>query len=49
MKFMSGLKEELFPSDSILVPVGGGGLISGVWPIYIKDVAPSMAVIGVRG
>ena len=39
MKFMSRLKREGVSFDSILVPVGGGGLISGV-ATYIKDVAP---------
>ena len=40
-------QEEGVSFDSILVPVGGGGLISGV-ATYIKDVAPSMEVIGVE-
>ncbi|MEX2785077.1 threonine ammonia-lyase IlvA [Streptococcus sp. H49] len=33
--------------DSVFVPVGGGGLISGV-AAYFKDVAPDMTVIGVE-
>ncbi|MBM7643757.1 threonine ammonia-lyase IlvA [Streptococcus loxodontisalivarius] len=33
--------------DSIFVPVGGGGLISGV-STYIKDCAPEIEVIGVE-
>ena len=33
--------------DSILVPVGGGGLIAGV-SAYIKDQSPEMKVIGVE-
>lgn len=33
--------------DQILVPVGGGGLISGV-ATYIKDVAPELEVVGVE-
>ncbi|AND79906.1 threonine ammonia-lyase IlvA [Streptococcus pantholopis] len=33
--------------DSVFVPVGGGGLISGV-ATYFKDVAPDMTVIGVE-
>ena len=40
-------QEEGVSFDSILVPVGGGGLISGV-ATYLKDVAPSMEVIGVE-
>ena len=40
-------QEEGVSFDSILVPIGGGGLISGV-ATYIKDVAPSMEVIGVE-
>ena len=37
-------QEEGVSFDSILVPVGGGGLISGV-ATYIKDVAPSIEVV----
>ena len=33
--------------DSVFVPVGGGGLISGV-ATYFKDVAPDITVIGVE-
>lgn len=33
--------------DSILVPVGGGGLIAGV-ATYLKDQAPEMEIIGVE-
>lgn len=33
--------------DKIVVPVGGGGLISGV-STYIKDVAPEIEVVGVE-
>lgn len=40
-------QEEGVSFDSILVPVGGGGLISGV-ATYIKDVAPSIEVVGVE-
>ncbi|MGT2906952.1 threonine ammonia-lyase IlvA [Streptococcus dentiloxodontae] len=40
-------QEEGVSFDSILVPVGGGGLIAGV-STYIKDVAPEMMVVGVE-
>lgn len=33
--------------DAIFAPVGGGGLISGI-AAYIKEVAPSVKVIGVE-
>jgi threonine dehydratase len=35
------------PIDAILVPVGGGGLISGI-AAYVKAVAPEISVIGVE-
>lgn len=40
-------QEDAVSFDSILVPVGGGGLISGV-SAYIKDMAPEIKVIGVE-
>lgn len=40
-------KAEGVAFDQIYVPVGGGGLISGV-ATYIKDVAPEIEVIGVE-
>ena len=40
-------QEEGVSFDQIFVPVGGGGLISGV-SAYIKDVSPEIEVIGVE-
>ena len=40
-------QEEGVSFDQIFVPVGGGGLISGV-SAYITDVSPEIAVIGVE-
>lgn len=40
-------QEEGVTFDNIFVPVGGGGLISGV-ATYIKDVAPEIEVVGVE-
>ncbi|NLQ92631.1 threonine dehydratase [Streptococcus mutans] len=40
-------QEDGLSFDAILVPVGGGGLISGV-SAYVKDVAPEIEVIGVE-
>ncbi|MFC3928522.1 threonine ammonia-lyase IlvA [Streptococcus caprae] len=40
-------QEESVAFDSILVPVGGGGLIAGV-ATYMKDVATEIEVIGVE-
>ncbi|MCS4488875.1 threonine ammonia-lyase IlvA [Streptococcus sciuri] len=40
-------QEEGVSFDQIFVPVGGGGLISGV-ATYIKDVSPEIEVIGVE-
>lgn len=40
-------QEEGVVFDSILVPVGGGGLISGV-ATYFKDVVPDTEIIGVE-
>jgi threonine dehydratase len=41
------LAEELADADYVLVPVGGGGLISGI-STYIKDAWPKTRVIGVQ-
>ncbi|MGT2828791.1 threonine ammonia-lyase IlvA [Streptococcus hillyeri] len=40
-------QEEGVHFDQILVPVGGGGLISGV-ATYLKDVSPEIEVVGVE-
>lgn len=40
-------KREAIDFDAVLVPVGGGGLISGV-STYIKESQPSIEVIGVE-
>lgn len=40
-------QEDGLSFDHILVPVGGGGLISGV-STFIKDVAPEIKVVGVE-
>ncbi|EHI74735.1 threonine dehydratase [Streptococcus criceti] len=40
-------KDEGVDFDSILVPVGGGGLIAGV-ATYMKDVSPDIWVVGVE-
>lgn len=39
--------EELPEFDTILVPVGGGGLIGGI-SLYLKEMRPSIQVIGVE-
>lgn len=39
------LVEQLVDIDDVLVPVGGGGLISGI-AVYLKAVRPSIRVIG---
>lgn len=39
--------DELKEVDAILVPVGGGGLISGI-SIAIKNISPSVKIIGVQ-
>lgn len=40
-------KREAITFDAVLVPVGGGGLISGV-STYIKEIQPTIEVIGVE-
>ncbi len=40
-------KREAIAFDAVLVPVGGGGLISGV-STYIKEIQPTIEVIGVE-
>lgn len=41
------LKQKLGSLDAVFVPVGGGGLISGM-AVYIKQVRPEVKVIGVE-
>ena len=41
------LRQHAHPIDAIFVPVGGGGLISGI-AAYVKRVAPRTKVIGVE-
>ena len=41
------LRQHAQPIDAIFVPVGGGGLISGI-AAYVKRVRPSVKVIGVE-
>jgi threonine dehydratase len=41
------LRQHAHPIDAIFVPVGGGGLISGI-AAYVKRVAPRTKVIGVQ-
>ena len=44
---MEILRQHQAPIDAIFVPIGGGGLISGV-AAYIKSVRPEIRVIGVQ-
>jgi threonine dehydratase len=44
---MEILRQHARPLDAIFVPVGGGGLISGI-AAYVKRVRPSVKVIGVE-
>jgi threonine dehydratase len=44
---MEILRQHAGPLDAVFVPVGGGGLISGI-AAYIKRVRPSVRVIGVE-
>jgi threonine dehydratase len=44
---MEMLRQHPGPLDAVFVPVGGGGLISGI-AAYIKAVRPSIKVIGVE-
>lgn len=41
------LVKQLRSFDAVLVPVGGGGLISGI-AVYLKNVAPEVRVVGVQ-
>jgi len=44
---MEILRQHTGPLDAIFVPVGGGGLISGI-AAYVKSLRPSVRVIGVE-
>ncbi len=44
---MEILRQHAGPIDAIFVPVGGGGLISGI-AAYVKRIRPSVRVIGVE-
>ena len=44
---MEILRQQAGPLDAIFVPVGGGGLISGI-AAYVKRVRPSIKVVGVE-
>jgi threonine dehydratase len=44
---MEILRQHAQPIDAIFVPVGGGGLISGI-AAYVKRVRPSIRIIGVE-
>src|SRR5687768_6421260 len=44
---MEILRQHTGPLDAVFVPVGGGGLISGI-AAYVKRVRPSVRVIGVE-
>jgi threonine dehydratase len=44
---MEILRQHAGPLDAIFVPVGGGGLISGI-AAYVKRVRPSVRIIGVE-
>ncbi len=44
---MEILRQHAQPIDAIFVPVGGGGLISGI-AAYVKRVRPSVKIIGVE-
>lgn len=39
--------EDLYDVDNIIVPIGGGGLISGI-ALAIKSINPTIKVIGVQ-
>jgi threonine dehydratase len=47
VELLQQLEEQLTDADTVLVPVGGGGLISGI-SLYLKAHRPSMQVIGVE-
>src|SRR5688572_18401612 len=44
---MEILRQHAAPIDAIFVPVGGGGLISGI-AAYVKRVRPAVKIIGVE-
>src|SRR5262245_44468381 len=44
---MEILRQQPGPIDAIFVPVGGGGLISGI-AAYVKRVRPSVRIVGVE-
>src|SRR5207302_9651921 len=44
---MGILRQQAGPLDAIFVPVGGGGLISGI-AAYVKRVRPSIKLVGVE-
>jgi threonine dehydratase len=44
---MEILRQHQHPIDAIFVPVGGGGLISGI-AAYVKRIAPATRVVGVQ-
>ena len=44
---MEILRQHPAPIDAIFVPVGGGGLISGI-ASYVKSVAPAIRIVGVE-
>src|SRR3989440_2176605 len=44
---MEILRQHAGPLDAIFVPIGGGGLISGI-AAYVKRVRPSVRIIGVE-
>ena len=44
---MEILRQSTRPIDAVFVPVGGGGLISGI-AAYVKGVRPSVKIIGVE-
>ena len=47
MKFLKKPVKQSIDFDTVLVPVGGGGLIAGV-STYIKETNPAIEVIGVE-
>jgi threonine dehydratase len=47
VELLAQLEEQLTAADTVLVPVGGGGLISGI-SLYLKARRPSIQVVGVE-
>ena len=47
VELLRQLEEQLTDADTILVPVGGGGLIAGI-SLYLKARRPSIQVVGVE-